>query len=228
MEYSFSDADNFIRNLVTIRHGPGHGRNDSPPARKMSRDMGLPIPTDEIIADLRLDSDDEEATLERLERGAADFLERRTGLVVIPGVYQIMLEHWWLGTMDVIRAPLRQLEAVEYLAEDHTWTEVDTDNFHVDDGERSFSILALSSFVRPQLWSEARLARRIRLTFSAGYELPSESGSGDGPQMPDSLRTTLLMLIGHYYENRELFMADKIADVELSAGGLLGLHRQFW
>lgn len=228
MEFSLSNQDNFIRNMVTIRCANGFGPLISPPAAKIERDEGLPISTDEIIADLRIDADDEAATLERLERGACDFLERRTGLVVLPGTYQVQLRDWWIGGMTIMRAPLRDLIGVEYLAEDRTWTAVDTDNFHVDSDLQSFTVLGLSSFARPSLWAEAIGAQRVRLTFTAGFELPDESGSGGGPQMPDGLRTTLLMLIGHYYQNRELYLAAKVADVEFSAGNLLGAYRQFW
>ena len=42
----------------------------SPPARKMTRSNQVPIPMADLMLDLRVDSEDEEATLERIQRGA--------------------------------------------------------------------------------------------------------------------------------------------------------------
>lgn len=224
MRFSLEDGDNFIRNMVTIRHGR-HGAMTSPPARKLTRIDTLPIATADLIEDLRLDSDEEVATLERMERGAADFLERRTGYVVIPGTYQVDLDGWWIEDLEVMRGPIRELADVEYLVDATTWTGVDTANFWVDEGDRDFRIRPLRSWTRPALWSEVN---RVRLTFDAGFKLDDEAGADEVQPMPDGLRTTLTMLVGHYYQNRELFAAGKIADVEMSAGHLLAAYRQFW
>lgn len=225
---SFQNEDNFIRNLVTIRT-PGHA-HASVIAQKLNArlDEALPIPVADLQLDLRIDSEDDEATLERLERGACDLLERRTGHVILPGLYQLDLPAWWWGQLEVMRGPLRQVNAITYLSE-ATPGEYDTADlaqFWIDEQERTFTITPLRSFERPTLWSEVH---RVRVMFEAGYKTADESGDSDPPpEMPDGLRTTLTMLVGHFYENRDLFKSGKLAEVESSAGYILNAFRQFW
>lgn len=224
MSVSFHDGDNFIRNMVSVRCGGGTPW--APPARKLTRVEDLPIPLDDLMLDLRVDSDDEAATLERLARGAADFLERRTAYVLIPGVYQVDLDGWWPSPLSVQRGPLRTLDAIGYLDADGQEATADLAGFYVEEEDREFTVRSLSTFTRPTLWSEVR---RVRLTFSAGFQVAEEvSASGDLQPAPDGLITTWVMLVGHFYRNRELFAAGKLEDVEMGAGNLLGAYRQWW
>lgn len=223
MEISWEDGDNFIRNAVSIRCG--RGPVQGPPARKMTRDDGLPIPIEDLMLDLRVDSDHEAETLERIQRGACDFLERRTGYVLIPGTYQLTLPGWWSGPMEIMRGPLREVDSVTYLAGPNDWQAADLDGFYVSDDARSFTVRPLSSFDRPQLWSEVG---QVRLQFQAGYGTSDESGS-DAFEAPEpGLLTVLTMTCGHYYKNRELFDAGKLEQLELGAMAFLGVYRQFW
>lgn len=222
MEVSWQDGDNFIRNAVTVRCGDAWSW---PRARKLTRDLGLPIPLDELMLDLRVDSEDEADTLERIERGCCDFLERRTGQVVMPGTYQVDLGGWWGGPLEIMRAPLRELTGITYLAAANDSQSADLAQFYVEEGDRSFTVQPLSTFSRPQLWSEVG---RVRLAFDAGFAMSDESGSDAGEPMDDGLRTILTMLCGHYYKNRELFEAGKLEQIELGAMAFLGTYRQFW
>lgn len=221
MEISFEDGDNFIRNAVTVKCAGGPLQ--SPPARKLTRDEGLPVSVEDLALDLRIDSDDENETLERLERGAAAFLERRTGYVVIPGRYQVDLPGWWSGPLEIMRGPLRELISITYLDAAGAEATASAGGFYVESTDRTFSVRPLTTFDRPALWSEVG---RVRLTFDAGFRLPDESG--DALELEDGLRTCLTMLVGHYYQNRELFAAGKLEAVETGGRDLLGAYRQFW
>lgn len=222
MEISFEDGDNFIRNQVTVKCAGGP--MTSPPARKLTREEGLPVSVEDLAEDLRLDTDEFDATLERMERGAAAFLEKRTGFVLIPGLYQVDLDCWWTGPIQIMRGPLRDLQSITYLDSAGDSVTADLAHFYVDEPDaRSFTVRSLSTFDRPQLWAEVK---RIRLTFTAGFRLPDESEGP--PEMEDGLRTCLIMLVGHYYQNRELFAAGKLESIETSGRDLLGAYRQFW
>lgn len=223
-DVAYSDGDNFIRNMVTVRGRDG--RMTTPPARKMTRDAAaLPISVADLMDDLRVDSDDEAETLERMELGACAVIERRTGYVLIPGRYQVDLPGWWTGPMEVMRGPLRELVSVTYLAApDGAETSVaDLAGFYVEEEDRSFAIRSLSTFVRPELWSEVR---RVRLTFDAGFRQADETT--EVQELEDGLRTCLTMLVGHYYQNRELFAAGKLEALDAGGRDLLGAYRQFW
>lgn len=225
MDVSFQDRDNFIRNMVTIA-GCGRGAG-GPPMRKISTG-GLPVPVDEILLDLRVDDPDDEAeTVERLARGACAFIERRTGFVLLPTVYEVQLSAWPTSSMQVLRGPFRQVDGVTYQAARDDWQEVDADDYWVSSGDRDFTLRFLSDFASPSLWQNEDC---IRVRFQAGFDAAGESG-GDQP-IEDGLRTILLMVTGHYYKNREILgAADPTSGaeaVELGATSLLGQYRQFW
>lgn len=222
MEISFHDGDNFIRNTVTVRCGGVAFRNIL--ARKVTVSDEDPVPIDDLMLDLRVDSDDEEETVRRMARGAAAFMERRTAYVLLPGTYEVTLPGWWVGDLELNRGPLRSVDSVRYLAGRDDWQDTDLDGFYVDAKERSFNVRALTSFNRPTLWSEVG---QVRLTFQAGFRVESES-EGEAPELEDGLRTTLTMLVAHYYKNRELFAAGALEAVEKGAEGILGAYRQYW
>ncbi len=219
-----------------------HGRQSPVAMRKLSTSDGFPIPIDDLLLDLRIDSTDEAKTVMRLARAAAAFLEKRTGFAILQGRYEAKFSQWnILAPWEFLRAPLRGLVEISWLDGNQsppTWEEVDLGKFFVTDLAKSFLVVPLqgaSAAVLPTVWAPFH---GIRVRFDAGYDIDLQSGevqgSGEGIDgetelpLPDDLRTILTMLVGHFYENRELFAADKIAEVEMSAGSLLASNRQFW
>ena len=222
---AFEDRDNFIRNAVTVL-GPTHGLGPRAGVRIISQGE-LPVPVEEILDDLRVDDPEaEEATVRRLAKGAAAFIARRTGYVLLPTVYEIIASSWWTGALEVNLGPLRSLDSVSYLASRDVTVVVDPDQVWASDRGRSMVIRFLEDFGRPDLWQQEDC---VRLRFSAGFDAFDESGSNP---IEDGLRTVLLMVTGHYYQNREMLgLADArsgLQAVELGAISLLGQYRQFW
>jgi len=211
----------------------------NPEIRKLETSRGFPIPLAEIKEDLRVDSDDEDGTVLRMARFAASFFERRTGCAALAGRYEVSFPDWPLtGIWEVLRWPFRELEGVTYLkaaTPRPIRVDADIDQFYAESGARSFMLQPLSSFERVNLFSSPSA---VKVLFTAGYDTEAISGtSGEqdnfAPQseerpIDDGVRGALQMLIGHFYENRELFAADKIAEVEASAGSILAAYRQFW
>lgn len=224
MEISYYDGDNFVRNAITVKCD---GRAPQVLASKVTTSDALPVSTEDVMLDLRVDSDDEEDTIRRMIRGAADFMERRTAYAILPGSYQVLLPGWWYGELEVHRGPVREVSAIEYLRGPNDWVAVDLANFYVEFGAlgRSFTMRTLSTFDRPDLWSEVK---RVRVSFTAGFATAAEEEADANAQMPDGLRTALIMLVGHYYKNRELFAAGAMEAVEKDAMGILGAYRQYW
>lgn len=221
-----------------------HGRSSPVAMRKIKTSRGFPVELSEILADLRIDSDDEASTVQRMARAAAAFLEKRTGFAVLQGTYEAKFSQWnILEPWEFMRSPFRELLEVSWLDGNQsppTWEPVDLAKFFVSDLAKSFLCMPLrtaSNEILPTIWAPFH---GIRVRFNAGFDIVLESGdvqeSGEGPPddddvslaLPDDMRTAITMLTGHFYENRELFAADKLAEVEQSAGSLLTSMRQFW
>jgi hypothetical protein len=168
-----------------------------------------------------------------MERTAAGLMEVRSGKVIMPGTFEALFDA--CAVLKVHRAPLRQVTAIAALTAKNTWTDQEIDDFRIIQSEVDFSIRPDCGFVAPTLYTADA---SIRVRFRAGWDIDPESGqtdedelvSGDedvGP-MPSLYRGVLIALTGHFYENRELFAADKMTEIESTAGGLLNAIRTFW
>lgn len=223
---SFQDGNNFIRNAATVIFGSGRC-GEVGKLRTLATPGDLPISLEALLIDLSIDDADAYGdTVDRLARAAAAFLALRTARCVIQTDYELRLDNWWAGQLEVRRAPLRDLTAIEYLTAKDTWVAVPTDQYWVVERESSFEVMLLDDFDWPDLW---QIHDCIRLQFTAGYDSDTDSGSGSGDfPLDDGLRAVFVMLTAHYFEHRELFAADKVADIELAAGSLLGSYRTYW
>lgn len=199
--------------------------------RKVQSSNALPIPLEDVKLDLRVDSDDEDATIERMIRAAASFLERRTGWTVLPARYHAVYSQWPCEPQEIYRAPLRELVAVEYLSATNTWTEVDVDNFQVSKRQKSFVIAPLSTFEAPDLFTDMD---SVRFIFEAGFDIDGDAESefsdneADELPMDPDVKVLLIMLVGELYKTRELSAQDQEAAMAKAAGSMLGAHRTFW
>lgn len=222
---SFQNTDNFIRNMVTIGcDGAGYPRAVPISKRVLDRENPFPISIDAIADDLRLDSEDDLDNILRLGLGAAEFLERRTAYVLTPGLYEAILPAWWQGPVIFSRGPVREVTEMTYRTGKASYVTVDPDYyFETQLNDREFAVNLLSTYVRPDLWSEQG---EIRLKFTAGYQSDGETGAW--PEAPDGLVTCFIALIAHYYKNRELFDAGKQEAVEMGAGNLLNAYKMIW
>lgn len=228
-----------------MRHGgqsysANQGRHN-PEIRRIASAKLLPIPLTEVKADLRVDSDDEDQTVFRLARAAALFFEIRTGCVALAGRFEARLWDWPTGDVTEIRRwPLRAIERVQYLravSSKPVWTDVDVDKLFADQRASQFVLEWPPGSGTPPT-DVYQMAMPIKVIFTAGFDVVQESGaaqSGDeflegDVELPidAGVRNALQALIAHYYENRELFAADKAAEVEASAGSILNAYRQFW
>lgn len=194
--------------------------------RRISSEEGLPVSLEDLREDLRFDDDDDDGTLTRMAQTAAGLIERRSGYVLIPGTFEATptcLEPW-----TIMRSPFRSLDSLQAMTGKNAWTDLDLDDFHVIERGRGFEIAPFPSFTPPTLYVGKG---SLRIRFSAGFDLaPTESGaSGDDDHPIDpTVRGVFIALVGHYVKNRELFEADKLTEIESTAGGLLNSIRTFW
>lgn len=223
MSFSFQNNDNFIRNQVTIR---GHFGSERVEVRRLDQSENLPVDVEAIMLDLRVDDPDEEReTVLRYTRLACAFIERRTACVCLAGEFEVMLPGWWDGAIELRRFPLREITGFAYLSGKNTWTDLDEGNLHVDERIASFEVEAYPSFSRPQLWSEMN---RVRLRFRAGWDDHGDSGSGALLPILEPWPGVITGIVGHYFQNRELMQADRVAEVEQGLGSLLASVRTWW
>lgn len=145
----------------------------------------------EAQAHLRLDDDAEQPLVESLISAATARVQSITGRSIMERTLQ-QYWHGWPGRFLLRGAPVSAVSAVEYQATEGVWSTLDTALYHPD-------LVATP----PRIWWDrdasapdlAEIPNSVRATFVAGY--------ADADSVPRDLRQALLLLIGHWYENRE-------------------------
>lgn len=230
MTLAFQDADNFRRNLVTVSCGAWPSAKETL-LRRVSQSDVLPIEYADLAAHLSIDDLSEQESTVRLYAGlASDFMLSRCGLSPMQVRLRLTLNEWWYQPLFVFAAPLRTTPVVTYQPDNGggvppAWTTL-AGAFRFGDYADQWSADPLESADFPALYA---LSESIRVEFDIGYDT-AETDEGDfGPLLiPRNVLSAWVMLTAHYYEHRELFAADKAAQVEMSAGSILQSLRRYW
>jgi len=154
-----------------------------------------PVNLDEAKAHLRVDVTDDDVLISRLIQAAREYVEEATGRALINQTWRLSLDDWPEGDyIELPRPPLSSVTSVVYTDSDATAHTFSTSYYDVDtDSEPGRVVLEYGDD-----WPSATLATMnpIVITYIAGYGATSAS-------VPEHLRQAILLLIGHWYENRE-------------------------
>lgn len=175
-----------------------------------------PVSLETVKLHLRIDTDDEDALLDvyiKAAREQAEGLARRAFLLqTLEAVYDA-----WPASLvlPLPRPPLVSVTSVKYYDNDNveaTWTD------YLVDTRSEPGAIHFDSLPGTALLGSGGLAVR----YTAGY--------GDTPdEVPAELRQALLMIVGHWYENREQSISGTtIADVPNGPRQILTNARPGW
>jgi uncharacterized phiE125 gp8 family phage protein len=145
---------------------------------------------------LRIDGDDEDTLVEALVDAAVQYLDGWSGILgrcLISQQWQVSLGSW---PFCPLRLPFPGISSVSvgYLDTDGADQSVDGSLFQTYDDARGTVLAFRSAFTSPSLQDERTDA--VTIAFTAGY--------GDGPEdIPAPIRAAILLLVGHWYQNRE-------------------------
>lgn len=154
---------------------------------------GEPLAMDEVRLHLRLDTDADDAILDRLIRAARQRCEQYTGRAMISQSWRLFLDAWPGRVVDLPFPPLRAVTAVRTIAADGGSEGVVSDLYAVDTAQAPGRIIRKQSAAWP---APGRSHNGIEIDFEAGY-------GPDWNDVPEPLRQGMLLLIGHLYERRE-------------------------
>lgn len=178
-----------------------------------------PVTLAEAKLHLRVDAADEDSLIESLIGAAVSHLDAE-------GVLgrALITQSWalWVGsTPGRVRLPMgpfQSLTSVEYY---------DTDNALQTATLADFETWLDGDFVivkpkKDRVWPAAYLRPdAIKITYVAGH--------GDAStDIPEGVRQAILLLVGHWYENRTAASEVKLHDVPFAVGALIGTERVGW
>ncbi|WP_274629677.1 head-tail connector protein [Arvimicrobium flavum] len=152
-----------------------------------------PVTLAEAKAHLRLDHDSEDGLVSGLIRAARDEVERSTGLALIDQTWRLVLDRWpRSGCAAITKHPVKAILSVTAYGPDGEASLVDPGTYQFDGLSRP-ARLHLEADTAP-----LRAMNGIEVDFSAGF---GESG----PDVPDLLKRTILLLVAHWFEFRGTF-----------------------
>jgi len=162
---------------------------------------------------LRIDFEDDDNDLERLLLGAQGVVEKRTGLVLSQSDWEYRCDYWpCRHLLQIPLAPVRDITAIKYVDKDQIVQTVDEANYSWIRTVAGADIVFSRNYSLPTLFCALGV---VRVEFSAGFDDPLESGSGDDPELvlPAQAELGVLFLVATWDAYRESVSADSVAAV---------------
>lgn len=167
-----------------------------------------PVTLSEAKAHARCEHDAEDALFTRLIAAARRHVEHTAGLALITQTWRATCSNWLPKGI-----PLRP-HPVASLTEATIGGTASTASFRLAKGRPALVTLAAGASA-PQIDAE------ITATFTAGF--------GDAAAVPDDLKLAMMLLITHWYENREPTAAGMglsvVGDIKFTVDALIAPHR---
>lgn len=152
-----------------------------------------PVTVDEAKAHMRIDHADEDVFITSLITTARQYVEGFLQRSLLPQTWMMTLDAFPCGNTIVLpRPPLRNVLAVRYYDENGVLQDLPSSTYHVDiDSELGRVVL-----VDGAEWPPTQVRpNAVMVEFEAGYD--------DAASVPQPIKHAMLLLIAHWYENRE-------------------------
>ena len=157
------------------------------------------------------DTTEDTAILTPLISAAREYCENITGRAIAKQTVKAYPEKFE-SVMDLPRAPIRSITAIKYVDENNTTTTMDAADYALDGEYGRLAILTIPSFT-------PRALNPIEIEYEAGYTTT-----------PKLIRQAMLLLIGHWYINREAVATGAVTTVEIdmTTRALLRQYKDWW
>jgi uncharacterized phiE125 gp8 family phage protein len=179
----------------------------------------LPVSLVEAKAQMRVESDDDDPTIQRLIDAAVAFVDVQGALGKA-----MITQTWaqWMGPqvtgVMLMLGPVQSVAAIKYYDTDGVLQTAPLDDFDV------FGVPSKTT-IRPKSGKKFPVAQQrddaIKVEYVIGY--------GDAAEdVPQTVRHAILMLVAHWYENREGAQERTLSDVPYGFQELIGIERGTW
>lgn len=189
-----------------------------------------PIAIAEVKAHSRITTSDEDGLIAGYILAARHYAETFLNRALVTQTWDLTLDYEWPWTLDadtdrhvqlieVPKAPLQSVISITYIDESGVTQTLASDQYLVDATAFVGRITPAYDVVWPCVRDQLKA---ITVRFIAGY--------GDSPSsIPETVRQAMLLLIAHWYENREAVSTGATpTHVPLGVEALLTPHRVYF
>jgi uncharacterized phiE125 gp8 family phage protein len=178
-----------------------------------------PVTLTEAKAHMRVDISDDDTLISSLIQAAREYIEDATHRALITQTWRLSMDQWPCSDEILLpRPPLASVSSITYTNNANATTTLSSSVYSVDTDSEPGRV----KLVYGEDWPSDTLATTspIKVTYVAGY--------GAASAVPQQFKQAILMLVAHWYENRETSMAGTIIrDVPFSVAALINLNRAF-
>ncbi|MBT8046403.1 MAG: head-tail connector protein [Pontiella sp.] len=183
-----------------------------------------PITVAEVQSNSNIGAGVDDTFIEGLIRRAVDLVEDWAGISIMQKQYTLKLDQFPSDDETGILLPFPpaiSISSVKYYDDADTLQTWSSDDYELD---ASFRYGAMLYPVRTAAWPASRTFRdSVEIVYLAGY--PDDQASAD--TVPEDLKGALLLMVGHWYENREATTQSlfNMQQIPLGVHALLGNYR---
>ena len=177
-----------------------------------------PVSLAEAKAQCRVDSDDENTFITGLIQAAREYVEDTSHRALLTQTWRLSLDAWpACDEIELPRPPLQSVTSLVYYDSAGTLYTLDSSKYGVDTDSEPGRVVLNWGESWPSL--TLRSFNPVQVTFKAGY-------GDDADDVPLHLRQAILLIIGHWFENRELTISGTIIkEIPLAVDSLIYLNR---
>ncbi len=179
-----------------------------------------PVTLAEVKDQLRVEHSDDDTQITRLIDVAVAFTDVKgaLGQAMITQKWAQWIDSTPPQSVDLILGPVQGVTAVKYY---------DTDGDLQTDTLANYEVFgtAFSTKIKPKQGFSWPVAQDRQDAIKIEYEI----GYGDATtDVPETIRHALMLLIGHWYDNREQTQMDELASIPYGFEQILNIHRNCW
>lgn len=156
-----------------------------------------PITSDEAKKQLEIASSDttHDAQLTLLIQAAREQWEHDTDSACLTQTLQVNLECFYSDRIELPKRPIQSITEIAYYDSDDTTQTLSTDVYSLDAARREIRLKSTQSWpITYDRWDA------VTVTYVAGY--------ASSALVPSIHKQAMLLLVAHYFENRDMLMSD--------------------
>lgn len=167
-----------------------------------------PVTTAEAKTHLRIDHSDEDTYIGTLIIAARQWVEHFTRRALIAQTWELSFDVWPPRVFALPLPPLASVTHIKFYDADNAATTVASGDYQVDTSREPGRVLLKDTATWPVV--NLRPAAGVVVTYVAGW---ANAGA-----VPQAIKQATLLMVGHYYENREAVTQPPGAIVEVPQG----------